>query len=194
MYRLIGLTVWTVLMLLLLSIFSPYLQAEKRVLDTTPTASSPANVLLSFGQAQNVATVIELIRAYNAGDLEGVLALLDDKVGWSDCDYQTISVVSLVGKTKVGAWLQMRFADHDLLEVDTIEMASMENQDPTSEDVVGVVFLYRTSDTLKSLGFPKGIKPQLTSKVVFTATHDHVQRFANGPYGGSPEFCRPAAF
>src|SRR5262249_53774551 len=147
---------------------------------------------LSLSQAQNVTTVIELMRAYNAGQLDDVLALLDDKVGWSDCDFQNISVVNLLGKTKVSDWLQKRFADHDFLAIATIELPSTENQDPVTKDVVGVAYRYRTSDTLKNLGFPKGIKPPLASKIVFTPTHDRVLGFANGPYGGSAEFCRPS--
>lgn len=191
MYRSVAIAL-TSLLLLLLAMDSTHLQAENQILATASATSTPVNISLSLSQAQNVTTLIELMRAYNAGHLEDVLALLDEKVGWSDCDFQNSSVVNLVGKTKVSDWLQKRFADHDFLEIATLELASIENQDATTKDVVGVVYLVRTSDTLKNLGFPKGIKPSLASKVVFTPTHEHVLGFANGPYGGSAQFCRPS--
>jgi len=192
MYRTIAIA--SSILLLLPTIDSTHLQAQNQILGTASVASTPFNVSLSLTQAQNVTTMIELMRAYNAGHLEEVLALLDEKVSWSDCDFQNISVVNLIGKTKVGDWLQKRFADHDFLEIATIELANVENQDTASKDVVVAEYLYRTSDTLKNLGFPNGIKPSLASKVVFTPTHDHVLHFANGPYGGSAEFCRPSRF
>src|SRR5258707_11584270 len=134
MYRSLAIALTSIL-LLLLEMDSTYLQAGNQILGTGSAASTPENVSLSLSQAQNVTTLIELMHAYNAGHLEEVLALLDEKVGWSDCDFQNINVVNLVGKTKVGDWLQKRFADHDFLEIATIELASSENQDPTTKDV-----------------------------------------------------------
>ena len=59
--------------------------------------------------------------------------------------------------------------------------------------VVGVVWALRSSDSLKSLGFPKGIRPQLSAKVDFDRTTNQITRFANGPYGGDQRSCRPTA-
>lgn len=192
MYRIMAIAL-TAIILLRLGTYSTHLQVHDHLLGTESAAATSWYTILSLSQAQNVTTLTELIRAYNAGHLDDVLALLDEKVVWSDCDYQNIKVVNLVGKGKVAEWLKERFVDHDFLEIGTIQTATMEIQDrdPVTKDAVGVDYQYRTSDTLKNLGFPKGIKPQLASKVIFTATHDHVLRFANGPYGGSVEACRP---
>src|SRR5260370_15403784 len=96
----------TSLLLLVLAMDSTHLQAQNQILGTASAPSTPVNISLSLSQAQDVTTLIELMRAYNAGQLEDVLALLDEKVGWSDCDFQNISVVNLVGKTEVSDWLQ----------------------------------------------------------------------------------------
>lgn len=194
MFRATATTATTLAAIILLSLttHSASLHTDNQNFSIPSAAATPLYVSLSSDQAQMVTTLTELIRAYNAGRLEDALALLDDNVGWSDCDFQNVSVVNFVGKTKVTDWLQRRFADHDFLEVATIQMASIENQEPTSKNVIGVEYLYRTSDTLKILGFVNGIKPPLASKVVFTKSHDLILRFANGPYGASTELCRPS--
>jgi len=58
--------------------------------------------------------------------------------------------------------------------------------------VVGVEYARRTNNTLRALGFPKGIVPKLASKVGFTTQPLRIRGFANGSYSGDPNFCRPA--
>ncbi len=41
-----------------------------------------------------------MIDAYDAGRLDEVSRLLDDGIGWSDCDYETVALVNLVGRHK----------------------------------------------------------------------------------------------
>jgi hypothetical protein len=145
---------------------------------------------LSTKKARQVATALSLLDAYNRGSLDQVLALLDDGIGWSDCNYRTISVVNLTGKSEVAMYLEQRFADHDRLEIGTI---LNHNPDPeTSGRALGIQYLRRSSDTLRALGFPSGIRPNGASKVVFTDTADRIVAFANGPFGGPRELCRPS--
>jgi len=152
--------------------------------------SQPNNTFnLTAEQADEVAVFTEFIQAYNSGQLQAALALLAKKVGVSDCDYQNIKVVTFQGKSQVAGWLQQRISDHDQLEVSHIEN---ENQDRTSgKHVIGVTYSRRTSMTLAKLGFDNGITPTLASKVIFTSQPTLVQSFANGPYGGDSELCRP---
>ncbi len=145
---------------------------------------------LSAKKARQVATAVDLLDAYNRGSLNQVLALLDDGIGWSDCNYRSILVVNLTGKSDVARYLQLRFADHDRFEIGTI---FNHNPDPeTGARGLGIQYLRRTSDELRSLGFPSGIRPALASKVVFTDSDDHIVAFANGPFGGPRELCRPS--
>lgn len=152
--------------------------------------SQPNNTFdLTAEQALEVAVFMNFIRAYNNGQLDGALALLSDRVGVSDCDYQTIKVVTFQGKSQVKEWLQQHMTDHDQLEVDRI---SNENQDPSSgKHVIEVTYSHRGSMTLANLGFRDGIIPTLASKVIFTTEPTLIQSFANGPYGGDVTLCRP---
>src|SRR5260370_41489015 len=69
-------------------------------LEITAT-SQPNNAFdLTAKQALEVAVFMNFIHAYNHGQLDEVLALLSDKVGVSDCDYQTIKVVTFQGKSQ----------------------------------------------------------------------------------------------
>lgn len=134
---------------------------------------------------QGEATLSSLFRAYNAGRLDEVLALVDDEVVWGDCDYREVKAVGLTGKARLAEWLRRAFADHDHLEVFLIEIA------PGAPPVGAVTYSRRTSDTLRALGFPNGITPRFGTKVVLTPTADRVITFANGPTGGPHELCRP---
>ncbi len=145
---------------------------------------------LSARKARQVATVLSLLDAYNRGSLDQVLALLDDGIGWSDCNYSSILVVNLTGKSEVATYLQQRFADHDRLEIGTIFNHNPEPE--TGGRALGIQYVRRTSDTLRALGFPNGISPDLASKVVFTDRDDRIVAFANGPFGGPRELCRPS--
>jgi len=134
--------------------------------------------------AEEVGAVLTFIRAYDAGDLDAALGLLDDRVTVSDCDYQRVRPIAFIGKRAVTDWLRQQMADHDQLTVHEIEV---------SGDALGIVYSRRTSDTLRQLGFPDGIQPGSGTKVLFTSDRQHIVTFANGPVGGDPEVCRPAA-
>ena len=138
-----------------------------------------------------VATLVAFLDAYNAGRVDAALALLTADVSVSDCDYRAVGVTFANGTEAARRWLLDRAADHDQLVLESIRN---ENPDPTTgSHVVAVAFTRRTSDTLRSLGFPNGIAPGLADKVVFTGTDDRIRGFANGPGGGSAEFCRPGS-
>jgi hypothetical protein len=144
---------------------------------------------LSAEQAQEVTLFMEFIRAYNAGQLDGALALLDERVVGSDCDYLKVSAILFDGKSEAAEWLRRRMADHDHLEVSRV---LNENQDPsTSRHTLGVEYSRRTNDTLAKLGFVKGITPKLRSKVIFNDESTRIAEFANGPGGGDSSECRP---
>jgi hypothetical protein len=136
-----------------------------------------------------VATLVAFLDAYNAGRVEDAVSLFSPDGGISDCDYRAVRVITTTGPETTRQWLRDRAADHDRLVLESIRN---ENPDPVSgSHVVGVAFSLRTSDTLRSLGFASGIAPQLTAKVVFTETDDHIRAFANGPFGGPADLCRP---
>lgn len=156
----------------------------------TATSSAAAHgqgvFSLSAAQAQEVAVIVEFFRAYNAGQLEMVLAMFASNADVSDCDYRAVKDVEFQGRADVARWLRQRIAEHDLL---TVARIADENPDQPV-GVVGVEYQRRSNDTLRSLGFPNGITPILATKVVFTAAY-RIERFANGPFGGPDEACRP---
>jgi hypothetical protein len=172
--------------------------------DTTPTPTpvspqptsaadlTPIAVADTFSvngeQAQAVNTVMRIINAYNAGRLEDLLPLLDPEIVWTDCDHRTARGVQSTGKDGVAAWLRERFADHDRFEV-----AQVWNANPDALTVVGVDFARRTGDTLRELGFTRGIKQSFSTTVVFTEGNERIAHFSNGPIGGSQELCKPVA-
>jgi len=136
-----------------------------------------------------VVTLVAFLDAYNAGRVDAALALLTSDVVASDCDYRAASSVSVSGIEAARRWLQQRADDHDQL---VLESVANENADPTTgSHVVAVSYARRTSDTLRALGYPNGLSPRLATKVVFSTSDDHIRAFANGPGGGSSEFCRP---
>ena len=157
---------------------------EEATTPPQPTLQPRVDCDLQFAWcAAEVGAVLAFIRAYNAGDLDTAVALLDDRVSASDCDYQRVRPIGFVGKWVVVDWLRQRMADHDQLTVQEIEV---------SGDALGIVYSLRTSDTLRKLGFPDGIQPSAGTKVVVTTDRKHLATFANGPVGGDPEVCRPA--
>jgi hypothetical protein len=131
---------------------------------------------------------MDFLQAYNTGKFDAALALLDERIGISDCDYERVGVVAVAGKKDVGAWLQQRIADRDHLEV-----ASIRNENPGEELVVGVEYANRSSDTLRRLGFSRGITPKVATKVIFRSNPTRIGSFANSPLGGDPNLCRPEA-
>jgi hypothetical protein len=155
-------------------------------LPTTQHAPSPEQAsvpLLPTPQTAEAGIAIAFIRAYNASDLPAAAALLDDRVVASDCDYQRGRPIGFTGKLAVVDWLRQRMADHDQLMISKIDVGG---------GAVGIGYGRRTSDTLRTLGFPDGIRPISATKVLFTSDRKHIAAFANGPVGGDPESCRPA--
>src|SRR5207244_10144189 len=125
---------------------------------------------ISTWQARIVATLVAFLGAYNAGQADTALAILTPDVVTSDCDYRGVHVTTVNRTEAVRDWLRERADDHDQLVLESI---ANENPDPASgSHVVAVTYRRRTTDTLRALGFPNGIAPQLASKVVFTATDD----------------------
>ncbi len=142
---------------------------------------------LTAEQAREVTTFMEFIRAYNAGQFDASLALLDEQVIGNDCDYGSAKVISFQGKSEAAEWLRQRIADHDRLEVSRL---LDENPDPqTGRHVIGVEFARRRNTTLQRLGFPQGITPKLRAKVVFTA--DEPTRILGFANSGNSDECRP---
>src|SRR5436309_1809221 len=65
--------------------------------------------------------IISFIRAYNGGDVNGALALVDERIGGNDCDYATGATISFGSKGSMGDWLRQRSADHDQLTLKRID-------------------------------------------------------------------------
>ena len=127
------------------------------------------------------AVLFRFVDAYNAGRLDDAMALVDDTIVGSDCDYRTISAFSERGAAEFRGWLAARIADRDRLLGATIE---------SSADALAVSFRERWSDTLRGLGYPNGIAPKLAAKVaVFDG---RIRAFAFGPLGGDQDLCRPS--
>lgn len=158
---------------------------------TLPDDVSAQTFVLTGRQAEEVSIAVRFIGAYNARQLRQALALLASNAVSSDCDYRAVRAVEFIGRKDVTKWLHARFADLDRLTV-----AHIANQNPAqTTGVVGVQYSRRTSRTLRALGFVNGIKPETATKVVFTERAPiRILKFANGPVGGSPEFCRPQAY
>lgn len=134
-----------------------------------------------------VATVVAFLDAYNSGRSNAALDLLSDDVKVSDCDHGAVRLITADGKEAARQWLVDRAADRDEL---VLESVRNENPDPTTgSQVVAVTYSRRTSETLRSLGFPDGIHPQAATKVVFTTAGDRIRFFANGR--SLAENCRP---
>jgi hypothetical protein len=132
---------------------------------------------------------VQFIAAFNGRRLGPALDLLSPRVSVSDCDYKDVRAVSFNGRHEVARWLRRRFADRDRLTPSRIF-----NENPSQPvGVVGVEYGRRTSNTLRGLGFAKGIVPKLATKVIFTAQPVRIRVFANGPVGGDPNSCRPTA-
>jgi hypothetical protein len=150
-------------------------------------APSPTAYSLVAVQAQEVAVTIRFVNAFNAHNLGQALATFTPSAIGSDCDYGRVQAVSFRGKRQIRAWLRGRFADGDYLGV-----ARISNANPSEPSgVVGVEWAIRKSKTLRRLGFPNGIVPQLSAKVVFTSKLlPRISVFANGPGGGDPKLCR----
>jgi hypothetical protein len=149
---------------------------------------TPVTFSLSARQALEVSVVVRFVSAFNLRQLRAALALVTPDADVSDCDFRRVAATEARGRVAVRAWLRQRFRDRDQL---TVERISNENAEQPS-GVVAVDWAKRKSKTLTYLGFPGGIKPQLSAKIVFSTTPPvRISRFANGPSGGSVSVCRP---
>jgi hypothetical protein len=156
---------------------------QRAVLAPLATSVPGEPFALNAQQSQEVAVLVAFIRAYNAGHVRPALSLFGSSPGWSDCDYRRGVVVMGGTKASLRRWLQQRAADHDHLDIGSVEVGSLQTR------VLGVIFKRRTSDTLRSLGHPQGIIPVLGAKVIFgrrtgATMRPPIDRFANGPFGG----------
>lgn len=149
-----------------------------------PAATAEAALpRLTAVQSRATASVVAFLDAYNARELDRALALMTDDVRVFDCDYRAGRQTTAYGKEQAAAWLRRGAADHDTLVLTELYFGT-----PTSAGfAVAVSYERRTSDTLRSLGFPNGIAPPGATKVVVTNAGDRISAFVNG----SANSCRP---
>jgi hypothetical protein len=151
------------------------------------SATRPAPYSLVGRQAQEIAVTIRFVNAFNARNLKQALATFASNAVGSDCDYRHAKAVLFNGKRAIGAWLRKRFAEDDYLGIAQVSNA---NRD-APVGVLGVEWAIRKSKTLRRLGFPHGIVPRVSAKVVFTREFPpRIRAFGNGP-GGDPSICHP---
>jgi len=117
---------------------------------------------IAWEQTALVAVTRQFIEAYNTGDVEQVLDLLTNDVGWADCDYETGESVILDETEDIEAWLEERVSSNDQLEV-----ARMWNENTNSNSVLAIDWTRRTSDDLRALGYDDGIEPDQATVVSF---------------------------
>jgi hypothetical protein len=149
--------------------------------------SGPTVYSLVGRQAQEVAVTTAFVNAFNAHNLQRALATFVPNTIGSDCDYRHGRVVRFNGKREIKAWLRRRFADDDHLAIARIF------NDNAAQPMggLGIDWRTRTSATLRRMGFPRGIVPQLSAKVVFSRGFPpRIGAFANGPGGADASFCR----
>jgi hypothetical protein len=85
----------------------------------------------------------------------------------SDCDYRRGRMILFAGRRGVATWLRQRFADRDRLTMRSVRLLSTDP--PTTYDKAAAVeYSRRTSKTLRTLGFPRGIQPKVAAKIGFT--------------------------
>jgi hypothetical protein len=131
----------------------------------------PSTFSVTRVQANEIAAVAGFLRAYNSRQLKAALRYFyfPKKLRWfeadgaTDCDYRRRTTRVYARRAGVVRWLKQRFADHDRLT-----LARILDQNPAQPiGVVGVEYARRESDTLRRLGFPKGIAPQIGQKLPF---------------------------
>ena len=137
---------------------------------TAPPATLPSEIdetsaafSITWEQTALVVVARQLIDAYNAGDVEQVLGLFTDDVGWADCDYEAGENVVLDEREELEAWLAERISNNDQLEV-----ARMWNENSTSNSVLAIDWTRRTSDDLRALGYHEGIEPDQGAVMSFS--------------------------
>jgi hypothetical protein len=121
-------------------------------------------------QAEEIAALVGFLHAYNRADLKAALTYFTLKPApqnprtATDCDYRRQKTVVYFDRRGLVQWLRKRFSDHDRL---TLARAADDNP-AQAVGVLGISYARRTSDTLRSLGRPRGIVPQAVQKLVFT--------------------------
>lgn len=152
----------------------------------TPTPTpTPLIFRVTADEARMTATVVAFLDAYNAGRVDAALAYLTPDVAILDCDYRSGKVFNVHTTPGAREWLRNRAGDHDFLVLESIK-----NENPdmsTGSHVVAVSYAKRTSDTLRSLGYPSGVLPSLGAKIVFNETNDLMRTFM----AGIADPCRP---
>lgn len=154
-----------------------------------PRPSLQQTPRLVVAQARGVATVLAFFSAYNEGRVDEALRLLTDDVLLTDCDYRAGRSIRADGKDQAAALIRAKVADHDAFVLGEFGFNP-------PEDVVGRMFAIdisyarRTSDTLRSLGFPDGIVSRLAAKAILTKDGDRLRALANGS-DGPPYVCQP---
>lgn len=153
----------------------------------SPSVGNDGRLILAAQDAEQIAVVMDLLRAYNAADLATVLALVSDEIAWADCRYDASGgqPTGVRGKSALTVWLQQRFAEHDRLELDQLTIRN---------GVIAVSYRRRMSETIRQAGFPDGIVPNLATKVLFdyrggtmtaagSAQRYRIGVFANASFG-----------
>lgn len=150
-------------------------------------AISARTYSLSARQAAEVTLSVRFLDAFNSRQLGLALSLVARDAEVTDCDFRTGRVVRFRGKREVERWLRLRFRDEDKMV--TRRIFNENPSQPTGG--LGIQYRRRTSATLRQLGLARGITPKVVTKVIFTMRGPlRIQRFANGPLGGSSEACR----
>jgi len=137
---------------------------------TQEQRASPTTFSVTRVQAQEIAAVVGFIHAYNHADLKAALTYLakmprsgQSTTTATDCDYRRRTTKVYVFRRGFKRWLKQRFADHDRLTFGRI----LDKNPAQPIGVVGVEYARRQSDTLRKLGYPKGIVPQIAQKLPF---------------------------
>lgn len=142
-----------------------------------PSVAEAPRLLLV--QARGAATVLAFFAAYNSGRVDEALRLLTDDVLVIDCDYRAARTIQAEGKDQAAALLRAKVADHDAFVLDELLFNPPEhvNRWPFA---IGISYARRTSDSLRSLGFPDGIVSRLGAKAILTEDGERLIRLVNG--------------
>jgi hypothetical protein len=144
---------------------------------------------LTSRQAREVEVVMRFVDDLNHARMKPALHAFADSTatGLSDCNFRTRRIVEVRFRSGIRRWLSARFADHDQLEVSRV--SALVATQPLGNATVP--YSRRSSRELRALGFPRGIRPILSTKVSFTpAGPVQIVTFGNG---GDPTSCRPRA-
>jgi hypothetical protein len=130
-------------------------------------APAPIPFSVTRLQAEEVAAVVGFLHTYNRGDLKGALSFFAiarrQTLTAADCNYRRRATEVFVFRAGLVRWLRQRFADHDRLTLGRIH----DDNPGQPIGVVGIEYGRRTSDTLRKLGFARGIVPQGGQKMPF---------------------------